>query len=337
MNLHPCPIVRADGFDPAEILVAVPYLVGYFPADSLVCLLYDCELRLMVTMRLDWNDAASDPRGVANGVASRAAGDGATQAMLIAVDPAGSAWRRPLSVLSRRLARHGLETWWSGHIDAEHWQSERCQSAGCGTHPLPHPSSSDLVLHLIVAGAAPAPTRDAVLAELAPVAPEERLPECPEPTIDLEVWRDQEVEGVMLLLRDGSPPGDEQIARLGRAMADIRVRDTVLHRITAAAHPDTVGPWDAVWRVVVAAMRTVAPAHVAALGAVAALAAWQLGDGLRAGEALVRARAADPEHGLAKLLQQALDRGAPPSTWEEVMRGLTEAQCRHGRDHGAAA
>jgi len=111
----------------------------------------------------------------------------------------------------------------------------------------------------------------------------------------------------------------------------------LVHRITAAAHPDTVGPWDAVWRVVVAAMRTVAPAHVAALGAVAALAAWQLGDGLRAGEALVRARAADPEHGLAKLLQQALDRGAPPSTWEEVMRGLTEAQCRHGRDHGAAA
>ncbi len=333
MNLHPCPLVRTTRFDPAPWLVAIPYLVGYNPVLSLVCVMTDGD-RIVVVGRLDWRDAVRDPRGVAAQMVRRSQHSGATGAMLVAVRPESPAGApAALRVIGEVFANSGVDVIWQGWITSEQWRSPDCDGAGCAPHFLPEPSSSDLVLELILAGAAPAATRQEVLAEVAPAPAQDRLPDVVGAADGLESWRDRAVADFMELVVADAVPNDDDVALLAAACHDIRVRDTVLHRITTTGS----GGWGAVWRLTTASMRRAPLSHVASLGAVAALAAWQMGDGLRAGEALTRAREADPDHSLCQLLQRSLDGGYPPSVWGQVMAGLTEEECRYGRDRDAAA
>ncbi len=337
---HYCPHIRTVGYDPGPLIVAVPFLLGFYPEDSLVVVLLDKADRIVLTIRMDWRPE-SDTSHIAAVVRQRSAAVDPSSVLLIAALPSGqepgvlppavSNW---LSALARELDRpKSLPVRWVGSAGRSTWSGTRCVTTHCPPHDLPAIADSDPAIQLILAGAAPAGSRQEVLAEIKATPCTGQLPATPEPT-DLEFWRDQAVSHILVMLQSDGLPDDALLSFLASGLADTRVRDTVLWRLTGSR--DTTA-WGRLWRFCAAVLRRAPDQRVAAVAAVAGLAAWQLGDGLRAGAAIELALTMDERHSLANLLRRALDSGLPPSVWQQVMSGLSELECRHGRDQGGAA
>ena len=327
MNPHSCPDVRATGFDPGPLLVAIPYLMGFHPQDSLVAVMIGDDQRVVLTLRLDWAAATTHPSATVAAIQQRCAAVDPAAVVLVAAGCAGDP-TDPLGQLAASFAASGESPrlLWAGHATATSWMGLSCAAAGCADHPLPTVAASEPALQLIVAGAAPLPGRADVLAEVQP-GPDGASIRVPAGSGDREVWRDECLLRLQQLVTAEHPPADAELAELMAGCADIRVRDTWLRRMTVSARQQQ---WSRVWRCAAEALRRGPESHIAAVGAVAGLAAWQLGDGLRAAAAVDRALATDPHHGLSQLLRRALDAGMPPSVWQEIMANLSEEQCRYG-------
>ena len=67
---------------------------------------------------------------------------------------------------------------------------------------------------------------------------------------------------------------------------------------------------------------------IAPIGTVTALLGWLIGDGVRAMAALERVWAEDPDYSLAELLGRSINAGLPPTSWRDMMGGLTREACR---------
>jgi Domain of unknown function (DUF4192) len=102
-----------------------------------------------------------------------------------------------------------------------------------------------------------------------------------------------------------SPPSDREVARVAWALRDVEVRDLALG---LALGPDAAGA-EQLWTECV--RRAPAPLD-AAPATLLAVCAWLRGDGAMANIALDRALASDPDHGLARLLRDALVACVPP-------------------------
>ena len=74
------------------------------------------------------------------------------------------------------------------------------------------------------------------------------------------------------------------------------------------------------------AVRRLPPTHVAGPAAVLAFAAWLAGDGALAWCAVDRCREAEPDHSLAGLVAQLLDRAARPTRGRRSGPGWTAAR-----------
>lgn len=323
-----CPVSRTLGRRPEDLLPAIPYLLGYAPTDSLVCLFFDSGGGMRLSSRVDWDTCRAAPEDVATTLSQRAANTGAASVLVVAVDP-----ERPslavIAELSALFLDHGLSIDWAGECLGARWRGLEC-THDCDHHVLdPH---CPTVLELIAEGNAPAADRAGIVAEVAPAA--DRLDTLaraamPAGGTDREVWRDTTIEDVMALLSRHERLGDRDVAVVAGACMDIRVRDVVLWRLTVA----DVGVGIAshrTWQVFSQTLRQAPDEAVAPVAAVAALVAWQMGEGTRAMECLKRARDADPDHSLAALVFRCVDAAQPPSLWWQVMSGLDEETCRHG-------
>ncbi|HEU5036703.1 MAG TPA: DUF4192 domain-containing protein [Nocardioides sp.] len=110
--------------------------------------------------------------------------------------------------------------------------------------------------------------------------------------------------------RDGTSPGDDEVARLLRGLLDPVVRDAAtagLGRATASAH---VGFWT---DVVVRSPEPLLPGAAALL----ALAAWLAGHGALAWCALDRCAEVDEDHPLAGVIARVLTEALPPDAWDQ--------------------
>ena len=118
---------------------------------------------------------------------------------------------------------------------------------------------------------------------------------------------------------------DETTARIMVALRDLRVRDDAWARM----EPEHKDAHLRLWTDVV---RRAQPGYVAAPAALLAFVAWQSGDGALANVALDRAFADDPRYSMAQLLRQVITAGAPPSlarlpmTPEEVAASYDDAE-----------
>ncbi len=334
-----CSHTRLSGYDPGPLIVAVLFLLGFYPDNSLVVVLLDESDRIVLTIRMDWKPE-SDPQHIAAVVRQRSAAVAPTSVMLIATMPTDSSrlatdevndW---LVALAAELTGHkSLPVRWLGCANREVWSGTSCSATGCPPHQLPDIADSDPAMQLIAAGAAPVGSRQEVLAEIAANPCTGQLPAVPRPE-NLELWRDHAVYRILNLLESESLPEDSVLSLFASGISDIRVRDTVLWQLTR--HRDTAA-WGRLWRFSSAVLRRAPDHRVAAVAAVAGLAAWQLGDGLRAGAAIELALTNDNQHSLANLLRRVLDSGLPPRVWHQVMGELSESDCRRGRDQGGAA
>ncbi|MFN8126331.1 MAG: DUF4192 family protein [Candidatus Nanopelagicales bacterium] len=310
---------------PAEILSAIPLFLGYPPTDSLVCLFFDPEGRMVLSSRLDWQACRADPETVVRTLSERASSGGARSVFIVEVDtPAPDP--ATLVALALQFLMAGIGVEWAGRSAAGSWQGLDCDPR-CPPHPVdPH---SAMVVELVTRGWSAVPDRDCLIGEVAAADPIADLGPALAPGPDLEAWRDAAIDELTVLLQTDRPLTADDIDLVARVCRDIRARDVVLWRLecTPAGRAVTRARR---WQVFATTLRRAPADAVAPVAAVAALMAWQAGEGTRATACLDRARAADPGHSLSGLIRSCLDQAVSPSVWLASLSSLDEDTCRHG-------
>jgi hypothetical protein len=122
------------------------------------------------------------------------------------------------------------------------------------------------------------------------------------------------------------PRGSTTLARLvvvaGWLCASVRSRDLLLRSLTVGGD---LGLLAAARSVLGESVRCASGVEVAPVASVLAVCCWVSGDGAAARVALDRAFESDPGYSLAGLVSAALDHGAPPWTWTQMMGELSVA------------
>ncbi|GAB2845790.1 hypothetical protein GCM10022221_51410 [Actinocorallia aurea] len=285
----------------AELIAAIPYMLGYHPAMSIVGVGLDgpggaCAVRLDLDVS---KEAAAHLAGLL-------AVHGFTEVMLVcygppeAADPAMAAVRAALTEL-------GIDVGDALRVhDGEFWSYLDRKLAGLPLRP------TAVEVQAVVNGLVALPSREELAASVAPLpdpvaaaaareaARAERVP------LDLAEGL-RLVRGVMAGIGSGRPPpGIPEVARLTVALGRVRLRDEAWVRIDPRALHAQRGFWQYVLR---RTARTYRPAPACLL----AYCAFLSGDGALANVALDVAEEADPAYSLADLLRQTLEAGVHPS------------------------
>jgi hypothetical protein len=310
---------------PAELLQAVPYLLGFHPRASLVLIgLHDAVL--VVTARLDLDDAD----GALGHTARAMARGGSTEFVAVvygdAPDPDPNLplpWSAVACDVADEVRAAGCELIDTLLVAGARWWSYDCADGQCcprSGRALPA-APSTFTTAATVAGIAVLPNRDALAAQLDPAPADERA--ALRPLIEQE-----EHEIVAAALEAGSKrheraikravfasarasdqprwmvPTAEEVARFGVALTGTALRDAVWMAVD-----DDRLDGRALWREL--AVRLPTPYQAAPLF-LFGWQAWRHGDGALARIAAERVVAADPRYSPADMLLAALTHGMDP-------------------------
>ncbi|WP_328851272.1 DUF4192 domain-containing protein [Micromonospora globbae] len=307
----------------SDLLAAVPYLLGFHPADSLVTIGLTGH-RITVAARADLPAPATIPDWVPQAVRQHLAllrNVDATTAILIGYGPA-TAVTPVVDAITPHLHAAGITIFDTLRVTAGRYHSYQCQDPRCcppdGVPFDPHYSPT--TVHAIVAGQTALPDRAALVASLAHTASTgmtEASRRAQERALAAQISG-----GRAALIRAGRQAvgeafaryaadaalTDDEVAWLAVLLADIAVRD---HAGQATGQATGTEPWLlALWTDIT---RRADPAYAAAPATLLALTAWRHGQGALAAVALDRALAADPHYRLAHLVDHALRHGIPPT------------------------
>jgi hypothetical protein len=343
--------VRVKLRSPADIIDAIPYLVGFEPHRSLVVLsLQGPRSRLGLTARIDLPGASSATACARNfvGYLKR---DGAAQAIIVLYPPSGGLSHpsvKPLAdALTKQLTRARIGVRELLCVGDGRWWSMQCENAECcppaGTL-IALDTTSEFAAAMTVEGRVVLGSREEVAATLDPVgglaakAMAYAMPLVHERIVariaageksdvvneSLELFRAVVQARSNLDERSGlaAAPGattraDQELtvdeaARLIVALGLWGVRDEILTWFDGERGEATMSVLLDLVR------RSVLPGDVSAL-TVLAWVCYLRGDGVLAGIAVDRARTADPEYSLAELLDQILRGAVNPSMFQETM------------------
>jgi hypothetical protein len=208
---------------------------------------------------------------------------------------------------------------------------------------IPDEVRTHVAAEFAITGAAMAPSRAALVAELAPADPQAlaqvaglvvaRAAQVPGARSGrrLEAWRDAAIADVDRIT-SGESPTPEAAASALVGLRDIRVRDTALWDLGRAP-----GPMPAAADGLAALVRSAPEGDVAPAATALAIVHWLDGDGARANVALDRALADNHDYSLGLMVSTALRSGLPPQSWSDAMSGLSRDTCRYGADRPVAA
>ncbi|MFL6139205.1 MAG: DUF4192 domain-containing protein [Frankiaceae bacterium] len=325
----------------AEIVDAVPYLVGFQPHDSLVVVsLRGSRGRVGMTARIDLPPPERVDESVRR-LVGRLRTDGASRAVVAAYPPdegpAHPAVRALAAAFADRLAAAGIALTDMLCVHDGRWWSLTCTDPGCcppGGTPLPE-GVSVLGAAMAVEGRRVLPSREALADTLRPAGGElgaamaRALPAI-DGALATRAWRGRraevEAESRALLraaverrLTGGASLGVREAARLIAGLDDADVRDEV---VTWAD-----GDWGQAARGLLSDLvrHAVPPFHVVPLTVLAWI-AYQQGDAILAALAVQRALASDPGYGLARLLDDALAAGVDPAVLAPVRREIARVR-----------
>ena len=148
-------------------------------------------------------------------------------------------------------------------------------------------------------------------------------------------WRDAQIRFLsgLLLPRDACttpliPMTASRSARVHRALADIRVRDVVLHRLVVRGN-HCQRCWEGTLETLCDAVRTSPHGGGAPAATILGLVAWMRGEGALATLCVQRALAEDPGYRLATLAARLMAQGSDPRTWRASLATLPESECRN--------
>ena len=334
---------------PDSIAASIPYIIGFTPHDSLVVMwLHDGRVRLTMRMDLpptealldDWADAVMAHRSLSAEVilcVVPAVGDPAR-------DRDGELHSSALmAALLEQLGKTDCHVRDALLLADDKWWSFLCEEPECcsaaGT-PIDPGIAEGVAARFTLAGVARLPDREAVIAVCAPDlgrqaknrirvreavrARADRCAQSGNQRLEWDIWRDESIALVLDSLTQSAGTGTDREAEILIALCDVRVRDTVLWEIAHSGRHDPHRAFESA-----AALLRGAPAGmIAPIGTVTGLLGWLIGDGVRAVAALERVWAEDRDYSLAELLGRSINAGLPPSSWRDMMRGLTREACR---------
>ncbi|WP_103351585.1 DUF4192 domain-containing protein [Amycolatopsis sp. CA-128772] len=320
----------ADLREPAQLLAALPYLIGFRPAKSVVLLGHlppanDPGLILRGDLPRREHRAHQ-----ARALASRFATGSHVGVSLAVV----GGRRRPgsppphagfVDALRDELADIGLPVlhalWAATITEGAPWGCYL--NADCGGE-LPDPRATVTAAEATERGTVAFDSRDELEALLTPRSPEaltrrsaalSQLP-CP-PSPDLNEAASAIRAAFFRQRRGEGPPTDEEAVSVASALTLPEIRDVCL----AMAIPSETSEAREAERMWLTLVREIPPPERAEAAVLLGFTAYMRGDGAFAGMALENALEAAPDHVLARLLKTVLDRGTAP----EVIRGLAEA------------
>lgn len=314
---------------PGEIVASLPSLCGFRPAESVVVLsLRGPRRRVGLTARLDLPPPA-EQHPVAALLAERMAADGAGAVVVVICSETG---RRGslVDAVADACAARDVELQEALHVAADRWTSYRCRERCCpasGT-PVSHgtPALQLLEAQRTADGRAVLASRTELVRSVAPpvllaaAAAQQRWEATagrwlahrqstgPEPS------RERTLHHALCLLDQvdaGRSPDPDDLALLAVGVVDVHARD----RVAGLLHERS----DALLSLLLQVVRVVAPPDDAPCCALLAWVAHARGDGALANVALDRALGSDPDHAMAGLLLEALQRGVTP----DEVRSLT--------------
>lgn len=341
----------------AEVLDAIPYLMGFHPTESLV-LVGLSRGEVAVTARVDLSDI-----GQLDLIDDTTAGlrrGGVQQFVLVVFDDRSTAppggfddlpWSTAVSAVAQTAARSGIEVVEALLLCRGRWWSYLCDEPACcprdGTPLADAPSV--FAAAATVDGVVALPDRAALAATLDPLPEPERA--ALEPLLAaadnaavaaalddrLAEYEGTLVRELLLAARSSEaagwpPPDDVTIARWAAALSATSVRDELWLAVDSR-RLDGRPLWAELAR------RTPTPYDAAALFLLG-WANWRAGNGALAGMAAERALTSDPSYSAADLLLAALAQAIDPRTFPRLAgrdpdRWLT-ARPRRARRAGAA-
>ncbi|WIY07098.1 DUF4192 domain-containing protein [Amycolatopsis mongoliensis] len=310
---------------PAQLLAALPYLIGFRPANSVVLLGHRAPAgnRLGLVLRGDL-PRREDRAHQARALAPRFALAPHTGVTLVVV----GGRRRPgsppphagfVELLAEALGEFGLpvpHAMWTADI------SERAPW-GCYADPdcggeLPDPRATLTAAVATGDGSVAFDSRDELEELLVPRSPEAlarragslaRLSSLPWPDATSVSEAASAIRAAFeRRLRGSGPPTDEEAVLLASALTLPEIRDMCLG-MAVPPHTPVAREAERLWLTLV---RELPAPHRAEAATLLGYTAFMRGDGTFAGMALENALAAKPDHVLAGLLKTVLDRGMPP-------------------------
>ena len=332
--------------EPADVLAAIPYVMGYHPHDSVV-LLAMRGTQLLFTAREDLPgpDHLDELREQAVMLQRLLRRERASAVLLVGFGPDDRV--RPAVLLLRDLCQAaGLRVLEMLRADGGRFWSYFCADPSCcPADGSPYdPRSSAVAAQWTVAGRVALPDREAYESQLDPVIGAQRLAMAQataragdrlfdlvtrpidEPTLEGEI-----LAAAHTVLREvlaGTPLDDDTVAWLTVLLASEPVRAVAWTQVGSAV-ADLADDLRAQWLDV---MRRAEEDLRAAPAALVAYAVWQCGDSHLARVAVERALALEPGFAQAWDLRQALARGRPPGDLEaEEPRRVSGRRGRRSR------
>jgi hypothetical protein len=312
---------------PGELITAVPYLLGFHPADSVVVVAMDGR-KVMFAARDDLpapDTSAEDARAEAGYLATIVARQAVDRARVIGY---GEPVRVTPAVLRLAEALRRLGVWVDDVLrvqDFRYWSYECDEPRCCPPEGTPYsPEHSVVAAQATFAGAVALPDREALVAQVSAVTGAEReamAAATARAQARLADLADPDARGdafARLVRRDGRAAvrdaerryrsgrrltGDE-IAWLGVVLVDEQVRDYAWERIGTQEWGVTL--WTDV-------LRRVETAYVPAPACLLGFAAWRAGQGALARAAAERALDVDEDYSMAHMLQRVLGFGLSPA------------------------
>ncbi|WP_410814850.1 DUF4192 domain-containing protein [Micromonospora sp. 067-2] len=323
-----------------DIVVAVPYLLGFHPANSLVCIALDDKLiRFVARLELPQSSALDDfaePAAQTAVLMSRYA----SAVILVGYGPADHV-SQATAVLTTALHAIDIDVREVLRVDGDRYWC-LCGAPDCADAVAYHPSASIVPAEAVYLGIAPLPDRPALRQLITPVTGPDR--------VRMRAVTETALRRLVGMLADGragtasgghqqsSPP--EKVVHHGvtavrRAYAcavrgdvlsddDVAWLTAVLMVPEVRDHAWTTGDGsDEQRRLWIDVTRRAVPELSAAPACLLAVTAYLGGDGALANIAVERALNADPDYRLAHLLGHALQAGVPPHVWRAAATGTT--------------
>ncbi len=298
------------------MIAAVPLVLGFTPEQSVVMLTFGAEHTFHARVDLAEDDA--DVPDLVAALLGPALVHGVRRVVFVFFAGDHDLAREVFASLEDAFEFDGIEIVDAFRADGRHWFPLAHELTG--QRPLGRPY--DLASHRftaasvlqgqvtqqtrgeLAAGLDPQPTQvratSRALADLAPA----------QPSRVEAAWAAELVEEHVAT---GTPLDVGQAARLLRALRQLPVRDEVWSGTSRVTARDHVRFWTDL-------VRRAPEEFVATPAALLGFTAWLAGQGALAWCAVDRCRAVAPEHGLARLVADALVHAAPPALWEGPFR-----------------
>ncbi|MGW4522681.1 DUF4192 domain-containing protein [Amycolatopsis sp. NPDC004378] len=319
---------------PAQLLAALPYLIGFRPENSVVLLGHRAPAgnRIGLVLRGDL-PRREDRARQARALAPRFALAPHTGVTLVVVGgrrrpgsaPPHAGFVEELADALGELGLPVLHAMWAENItEGAPWGCYADQDCG---GELPDPRATVLAAAATEDGTVAFDSRDELAALLAPRSPEAlaRRAEALSAQSSLpwpEATAVSDAASVIRAaferqLRGEDPPTDEEAVQLASALTIPEIRDVCL-AMAVPSHTPAAREAERLWLMLVQELPAPERAEAAAL---LGYTAYMRGDGTFAGMALENALEAAPDHVLAQLLTKVLNHGFPP----EQLLGLALA------------